>query len=179
MSECIPFTAAVAVPLPVRAYIGLGSNLDDPVRQVRRALAALRELPHTVWVRGSSLYRSRPLGAAAQPDYINAVAVVDTRLDAHALLGALQVIETAHGRDRSAGRWSSRTLDLDLLLYGEDRYDDAQLTVPHPGIAEREFVLYPLAEVEPELLVPGLGHVRDRLPGCDRRGLQRIEENEG
>lgn len=177
MSECTPFAAPA--PFPVRAYIGLGSNLDDPVRQVQRALAALRGLPHTDWVASSSLYRSRPLDDAAQPDYINAVAAVDTRLDAHGLLDALQAIEAAQGRDRSAGRWASRTLDLDLLLYGEARYDDERLTVPHPGIAVREFVLCPLAEVAPGLVVPGLGHVRDRAHGCDRRGLQRIEGNEG
>lgn len=177
MSERVPSTAPASPP--VRAYIGLGSNLDDPAGQVRRALAALRVLPRTKWVRASSLYRSRPLGDAAQPDYINAVAVVDTLLDAHALLDALQAIEAAQGRDRSAGRWSSRTLDLDLLLYGEERHRDERLTVPHPGIAEREFVLCPLAEVEPGLSVPGLGYVRDRVRECDLRGLQRIEEEQG
>ena len=163
----------------MRAYIGLGSNLDDPAAQVRRAMAALRRLSRTRWVRGSSLYRSRPMGGADQPDYVNAVAAVDTHLDARELLAALHAIEAAQGRDRGAGRWASRTLDLDLLVYGEERHADAVLTVPHPGIAAREFVLYPLHEVAPELHVPGVGYVRDRLRDCDARGLERLREEQG
>lgn len=159
----------------VRAYIGLGSNLDGPVAQVTRAFAALERLPCSHWVRASSLYRSRPLGDADQPDYVNAVAVVDTRLDARALLDELHRIESAQGRVRGAGRWDSRTLDLDLLVFGEERHGGGTLRVPHPGIAEREFVLVPLCEVAPDLVVPGLGHVRDCLRRIDARGLQRLE----
>lgn len=173
MPDRSPLSAAVP---SVRAYIGLGSNLDDPVAQLRRALAALRRLPRTRWVRSSSLYRSRPLGDADQPDYVNAVAAVDTRLPARGLLDALHAIEAAQGRDRGAGRWASRTLDLDLLVYGEERHAEEGLAVPHPGIAEREFVLYPLHEVAPDLVVPGLGRIGERLRGCDPRGLQRLEE---
>lgn len=166
-------------PASVRAYIGLGSNLDDPAGQVRRAMDELRRLPRTRWVGGSALYRSTPLkvwpGDADQPDYINAVAAVDTELDAHALLAELHAIEAAHGRDRSAGRWAARTLDLDLLLHGAECHADARLTVPHPGIGMREFVLYPLYELDPELVVPGLGPVRERLHGLDPRGLTKLE----
>lgn len=164
----------------VRAYVGIGSNLDDPVAQARRAVAALRRLPDTHLVAVSSLYRSAPMGGADQPDYVNAVAALDTRLDARRLLAALHDIEAAQGRDRSAGRWASRTLDLDLLLHGDERHAGEGLIVPHPGIAEREFVLEPLREVAPELEIPGLGPVaelarrcRDRAPGP---GLRRLEE---
>lgn len=160
-----------------RAYIGIGSNLDDPVEQVRRAVAAMRALLHTRLVRLSSLYRSAPLGNADQPDYINAVAVLDTRLDARQLLAALHEIEAVHGRDRSAGRWASRTLDLDLLVYGTERHEAADLTVPHPRIAEREFVLHPLHEVAPELDIPGLGPVAEQARRCALRGLVRLTES--
>lgn len=161
----------------VRAYVGIGSNLGEPMEQVRRAVAAMRALPHTRVVKLSSLYRSLPLGGADQPDYINAVAVLDTRLDARRLLAALHDIEAAQGRDRSAGRWASRTLDLDLLVYGAERHAEADLTVPHPGIAEREFVLHPLNEVAPDLDIPGLGPVAEHVSRCPDRGLARLEDS--
>lgn len=179
----MPDRCSPAAATRVRAYIGLGSNLDDPEAQVRRAIGALRALPRTRWVGSSGLYRSTPLtmppGDAGQPDYVNAVAALDTELGAHALLDELHAIEAAHGRDRSAGRWASRTLDLDLLLYGAERHADACLTVPHPGIGVREFVLYPLYELDPELVVPGIGPIRDRLRGLDPRGLVRLEGRPG
>jgi 2-amino-4-hydroxy-6-hydroxymethyldihydropteridine diphosphokinase len=161
----------------VRAYVGIGSNLDEPVEQVRRAVAAMRELPQTRLVKLSSLYRSAPLGGAEQPDYINAVAVLDTRLGARKLLAALHEIEAAQGRDRSAGRWASRTLDLDLLVYGDERHAAADLTVPHPGIGEREFVLHPLNEVAPDLDIPGLGPVAEHARRCALRGLVRLADS--
>ena len=152
---------------PVRAYVGLGSNLDDPVAQVRSALDELGELPHTLRVAQSSLYRSPPMGPAGQPDYVNAVAVLDTGLEPRALLRELQAIEARHGRVRGAERWGPRTLDLDLLVYGDWCSSDPGLTVPHPGIGERPFVLWPLLEVAPGLRVPGLGVVRDLVRGLD------------
>lgn len=133
---------------PVTACIGLGANLGDPVRTLRDALAALARLPDTRVVRASGWYRSAPVDAGG-PDFINAVAVVATRLDAMQLLAALQAIEEAAGRERPY-RNAPRTLDLDLLLYGAARIDSAALTVPHPRMRERAFVLLPLAEVLPE-----------------------------
>ncbi len=145
------------VPEPAHtAFVGLGSNLDDPEAQVRRALDELAGLPESVLERTSSLYRTAPMGPPDQPDYVNAVARLATRLAPHRLLSALQAIERAHGRVRGV-HWGPRTLDLDLLLYDALRIADARLTVPHPGIAERSFVLTPLAEIAPDLDIPGVG----------------------
>lgn len=165
-----------SVPSPggVRAFIGLGSNLDDPVRQVRRGIAALRALGATRVVACSSLYRSRPLGDADQPPYVNAVVSVETRLDARALLARLHGIESAQGRERGA-RWASRTLDLDLLVHGDAIERAPDLSLPHPGIATREFVLIPLYEIAPALVVPGLGPIAPLALACERRGLERLD----
>lgn len=140
------------------AAIGLGSNLDDPVRQVRLALESLAELAHTDLLASSSLYRNPPMGPPDQPDFINAAALLRTRLQPLALLQALQRIERAQGRTRDV-YWGARTLDLDLLLYDQQVIDSALLTVPHPGLHERAFVLHPLAEIAPDLIVPGKGKV--------------------
>lgn len=158
---------------PVPAYIGLGSNLDDPPAQLRRALAELDVLPHSRLVAHSRLYHSAPLGPPGQPDYVNAVAVLATELPPRALLTALQQLEDRHGRIRGA-HWGPRTLDLDILLYGEQRIDLPGLRVPHPELAKRAFVLFPLQEVAPDLQVPGLGTVRElaaRLPPDAARPL--------
>lgn len=162
--------------VPLRAYIGLGSNLDDPAAQIRRALRALADLPLTHLHAHSGSYRSAPLGGLDQPEYINAVAALDTRLTAPALLEHLFAIERAHGRVRSAARWQSRTLDLDLLLYGAERIDTAQLTVPHPALGERAFVLYPLQEIAPALEIPGLGALDQVIARCPVMPLQRLED---
>lgn len=135
----------------VRAYIGLGSNQQNPPLQIRNALSALNRIQQTELVRYSRLYRSKPMGPVDQPDFINAVAAVDTCLDAHALLSELQAIEQRQGRVRALLRWGPRTLDLDLLLYGDEQIDTERLTVPHPGLLQRGFVLFPLYEVAPEL----------------------------
>lgn len=162
---------------PVRAHVGLGSNLGNPVARVEAGLRALGDLSATHLVARSSLFRSRPLiDDGTQPLYINAVAVIETALGAHALLRALQGIEDAQGRDRRVGRWASRTLDLDLLVYGRQRQAGTVLVLPHPEIARREFVLYPLLEVDPRLEIPGLGPVAELVRGCDPRGLERLEE---
>lgn len=155
----------------IRAFVGLGSNLDDPRAQLRRALQALTELPETQCAAHSSLYRSAPLGGFDQPDYLNAVAALDTRMPASALLAALQAIEQRQGRVRGTQRWQSRTLDLDLLLYGDMQLRDAALTVPHPGISARAFVLYPLQEIAPGLIVPGLGELSVLIAHCPRADL--------
>jgi 2-amino-4-hydroxy-6-hydroxymethyldihydropteridine diphosphokinase len=138
------------------AYIGIGSNLDQPQAQVESALQELARLPRTRLSARSSLYRSAPLGYAAQPDFINAVAEVDTALGAHELLAELQAIEARHGRRRSFAN-APRTLDLDLLLYGDARIDEPQLVVPHPRMHERAFVLRPLVEIAPRATIPGRG----------------------
>ncbi len=157
------------------AYIGLGSNLDDPAAQLRRAFAELAELPSSRLVARSRLYRSPPLGELAQPDYLNAVAAILTRLEPQRLLDALQAIERAHGRDRTESqRWAARTLDLDLLVYGEMKLKSEQLEIPHPGIAARNFVLLPLLEVAPGLRIPGLGAVAELAAAINRSALELV-----
>jgi 2-amino-4-hydroxy-6-hydroxymethyldihydropteridine diphosphokinase len=132
------------------AYVGIGSNLEDPVRQVRAALEELDHLPHSRVVKRSSLYRSAPVGYADQPDFVNAVAQLETGLPAERLLAELQEIEARHGRSRSFAN-APRTLDLDILLYGELELHTPQLEIPHPRMHERAFVLEPLLEIAPEL----------------------------
>ena len=132
------------------AYVGIGSNLDDPRAHVLQAFTELDELPHTRVVKKSSLYRSAPVGYAAQADFVNAVAQLETGLPADRLLGELQEIEARHGRKRSFPN-APRTLDLDLLLYGEAALSLPQLKIPHPRLHERAFVLRPLLEISPEL----------------------------
>jgi 2-amino-4-hydroxy-6-hydroxymethyldihydropteridine diphosphokinase len=138
---------------PVRAFVGLGANLGDPQRALHDALAAIAGLPGTQLVASSRIYRSAPVDAAG-PDYLNAVAEVRTRLTAPELLAHLQALEQAAGRERPY-RHAPRTLDLDLLLYGEARIASAALTVPHPRMRERAFVLLPLQELAPECVAPG------------------------
>jgi 2-amino-4-hydroxy-6-hydroxymethyldihydropteridine diphosphokinase len=157
------------------AFIGLGANLDDPAGQIERALIALAKLPQTTLIQRSGLYQSRPMGPADQPDYVNAAARVDTGLTAPTLLTELLAIERQHGRRRStAQRNGPRTLDLDLLLYGDLVCNDPALTLPHPGAHERDFVLVPLAEIAPLLRIPGRGQVRDLLASCSSHGLRRL-----
>ncbi|MDH3947599.1 MAG: 2-amino-4-hydroxy-6-hydroxymethyldihydropteridine diphosphokinase [Gammaproteobacteria bacterium] len=161
---------------PVTAYIGLGSNLQQPIQQIKQALQRLGEIPQTRLIVCSPLYRSAPLGPADQPDYINAVAALATRLSPLALLDALQAIERQQGRVREGERWGPRTLDLDLLLYGEQQIHNERLTVPHPGLGERNFVLYPLYDVAGEdLLIPGLDTLGHLLHACPRQGLELLE----
>lgn len=140
------------------AYVGVGSNLGDPRAQVEQALAALGSLPRTRRVCVSSLYGSRPFGPVRQPDFVNAVAGVLTQLSPEELLVELRALEAAAGRERRE-RWGPRVLDLDLLIHGRERRDSPDLALPHPGIVERNFVLYPLAELAPDLDVPGAGRV--------------------
>jgi 2-amino-4-hydroxy-6-hydroxymethyldihydropteridine diphosphokinase len=157
-----------------RACIGLGSNLDDPVRQVGSALDELAGLPLSRLLRRSSLYRSPPMGPTDQPDYVNAAALIETALEPLELLDVLQAIEAAHGRRREL-RWGPRTLDLDLLVYGDLRLDHPRLTLPHPGIAGRAFVLVPLAEIAPDLELPGTGSVAAAAAAVARQ-VDRIED---
>lgn len=157
------------------AYIGLGANLGDPIETIKSARSAINKIAGVRELAFSSLYRSAPMGPADQPDYINAVMSVETTLGPLELLRELQAIETAHGRVRKGERWGPRTLDLDLLLYGCEIIASEVLTVPHPGIADREFVLYPLEEIAPELEIPGKGRLADLVRKCPQRGLRVIE----
>jgi 2-amino-4-hydroxy-6-hydroxymethyldihydropteridine diphosphokinase len=145
------------------AYIGIGSNLDQPELQVRRAYAQLQKLPDSGFARCSSLYRSAPMGPADQPDFVNAVAVILTKLGPHELLRTLKAIEDAQGKRRDTARWGPRIIDLDLLVIGSLVVDEPDLHIPHPGIAQRNFVLLPLADIAPHLQVPGQGSVEKLL----------------
>ena len=155
-------------------YVGLGSNLQLPARQVDEAFDRVAGIPHSRLVLRSSLYRSAPFGGIEQPDFVNAVAGLLTTLDPGEFLAALQAIEKRQGRERDGARWGPRVLDLDLLAYGNLTVEDPGLTVPHPGIAERNFVLLPLGEIAPDLVIPGLGRVADQPVNMDEPSISRI-----
>jgi 2-amino-4-hydroxy-6-hydroxymethyldihydropteridine diphosphokinase len=160
---------------PVIAYIGLGSNLATPVAQIKSARAAIASIEGVQELAFSSLYHSLPMGPRDQPDYVNAVMCVATGLLPMDLLRCLQNIENSQGRVRKAERWGARTLDLDILIYGDQEIDLPDLTVPHKGLAERSFVLYPLFEIAPHILVPGQGAIADLLAKCPLSGLKRMD----
>jgi len=156
-------------------YIGLGSNLENPVAQLRKALDTLSAHP-AIEVRAvSSFYRNPPMGPQTQPDYVNAAAELGVDLEPEPLLDELQSIENAQGRVREGERWGPRTLDLDILLFDELYIETERLTVPHPGIGVRPFVLKPLIEIAPNLVIPGLGSVEHLLEHCDTYWLEVID----
>jgi 2-amino-4-hydroxy-6-hydroxymethyldihydropteridine diphosphokinase len=155
------------------AYVALGANLGDPASTVRAALAALANLPESRVVRASSLYRTAPVGITEQPEFINAVAAVETTLAPEALLDALFEVEQRFGRIR-AEKNGPRTLDLDLLLYGDQFIDLPRLTLPHPRLHLRAFVLQPLAEIAPNLVIPGRGPVAAWLPAVANQGIVKL-----
>ncbi len=155
-------------------YIGLGSNLDRPAEQVRSAVRELGQLSQVRLCASSGLYRSPPMGGLDQPDYINAVVQVETDLGPDQLFHELQEIERQHGRERKHEHWASRTLDLDLLLWGQERIDSETLTLPHPGLHERAFVLAPLRELNADLEVPGRGAVSKLLQACKYSRVDRM-----
>lgn len=154
----------------VTAAIGLGANLGQPDEQVRQAIERIAALPKTRLKARSPLYKSAPMGPP-QPDYCNAVTVVETELLATELLEALQRLEAEAGRDRGGDRWCARELDCDLLLYGAVQQDRPGLTLPHPGIALRNFVLVPLSDIAPEIEIPGVGRAGELAARCSREGL--------
>ena len=141
------------------AYVGLGSNLQGPAGQLASAFDLLAAIPKTRLIARSSLYRSAPFGGIEQPDFVNAAASLLTRLTARQLLSELQEIENRRGRERSGAHWGPRVLDLDLLAYANERIEEPDLIIPHPGIAERNFVLLPLMEVASGLVIVGLGRI--------------------
>lgn len=159
-----------------RAYIALGSNLATPVEQLHAALRALAALPDSQLAAVSSFYASDPLGPPEQPRFVNAVAALDTELAPLALLDALQAIERAQGRVRKAERWGPRTLDLDILLFGDLQLASERLTLPHYHMHARAFVLYPLAEIAPDLSLPDGRPLRALLADCPYAGLERLPQ---
>lgn len=172
MSPAAPVGASGAVASI--AYVALGANLGDPLATIAAAIAALDKPPATRLLAASSLYRTAPVGLKNQPDFINAVAALETRLTPHALLEALFSIEARFGRSRGMPN-APRTLDLDLLLYEETTLNEARLTLPHPRMHERAFVLVPLLEIAPACRIPGLGAARALLEGCMGQRIERIE----
>lgn len=155
------------------ACVALGANIGDPARQVEAGFAALAMLPGTRLVARSSLYRSAPVGYADQPDFINAMALIETALTPHALLDAVLEIERAHGRIREFPN-APRTLDLDIVLYGNVVLQDPGLTIPHARMLERAFVMLPLAEIAPDAVVPGHGRVSDLAKRVDAGSVARM-----
>ncbi len=158
-----------------RAYLGLGSNLQDPPRQIRRATQALQQVPGIAVVAFSSLYQSAAWDVTSvQPDYVNAVMAIDTTLDPASLLTATMRVEQDHGRVRGHERNAARTIDIDVLLYDDLVIHSANLTLPHPRMRERAFVLRPLAEIAPDAQVPGAGAVVDLLQALPRAVVDAV-----
>lgn len=155
----------------ITAYIAVGSNLADPVSQANLAIDTLKSLPQSKFIATSKLYSSTPMGPQNQPDYINAVVAIETELTPIELLNCTQAIEQEQGRVRKDERWGPRTLDLDIILYGNEVIDSERLTVPHYGMKEREFVLYPLAEIAPSLQLPDGTELSELLKVVDKNGL--------
>ena len=156
------------------SYIGIGSNQSDPIKQTRLAIETLQGLPQSVVTQCSSLYSSTPMGPQDQPDYINAVVEIDTQLTALRLLDELQKIELLQGRVRKENRWGPRTLDLDIILYGNESINNTRLTIPHYGMRVREFVVYPLLEITPDLTLPDGQSLAQLSKHCDKKGLTII-----
>ncbi len=155
------------------AFLGLGSNLESPAEQVLAAFERIAATPGVTLLRASSLYRTAPIGYADQPDFINAVVEVATTLAPRALLHAMLDIEHCHGRVREFQN-APRTLDVDILLYGDMSLETEGLTLPHPRAHERAFVLLPLMEIAPHCHIPGLGLARDYLAACGDQGISRL-----
>jgi 2-amino-4-hydroxy-6-hydroxymethyldihydropteridine diphosphokinase len=158
----------------VPVYVGVGSNLDDPVQQVTAALARLAQLPDCHWVMRSPLYRAAPLGPQDQPHFINAVAGMLTTLEPLALLRSLKALELTLGRAAPVVRWGARRIDFDLLVHGSTCVSGPELTLPHPGVPTRNFVLYPLCAIAADLCVPGVGTVRELTARVSAAGIERL-----
>jgi 2-amino-4-hydroxy-6-hydroxymethyldihydropteridine diphosphokinase len=161
----------------IEVYIGLGSNLAQPEKQIQAACCSLAKLPDSRLIKCSSLYQSLPMGPQDQPNYVNAVALITTTLSPETLLQQTQLIENQQGRIRKANRWGPRTLDLDMLLYGNQQIDNQHLTVPHSGMKQREFVLYPLLEIAPDLILPCGEKLADLVLSCPLNGLQKMSHS--
>jgi 2-amino-4-hydroxy-6-hydroxymethyldihydropteridine diphosphokinase len=162
----------------VTAFVALGSNIGDPGQQITSGLVEIGSLPDTRLARVSSLYRSAPVGYRDQPDFVNAVAAVETRLTPRALLDHLLAIERGHGRVREFPN-APRTLDLDIVLYGDLALREPGLVIPHPRMHERAFVIVPLVEIAPQAAVPGRGRASDLLQGVDAASAVRLAPHDG
>ncbi|SFU27098.1 2-amino-4-hydroxy-6-hydroxymethyldihydropteridine diphosphokinase [Xenorhabdus koppenhoeferi] len=154
-----------------RVYIAIGSNMSSPLQQVDNALAALTMIPDTTFVARSSYYRTKPMGPQDQPDFLNLAVALDTQLPAETLLDHTQAIELAQGRVRKDERWGPRTLDLDIMLFGDYIINTERLIIPHYGLKQREFMLYPLAEIAPDLVFPDGEILAERLKQVPENGL--------
>ena len=157
----------------IKVYVGLGSNLDDPQSQLKKAIIAMEMVPSTSVAKTSSFYRSKPVGPQDQPDYVNAVVELDTELSASVLLDYLQAIENDQGRERQV-KWGARTLDLDILLFGDEIINDDRLQVPHIEMQNRGFVLLQLNEIFPDCMIPGVGSVSSLLQQEKADGLVKL-----
>ncbi len=157
------------------AFIGLGSNLDNPLAQLKSAVKAMEKIDGFDVKKLSNFYSSKPIGPQDQPDYVNAVARIETSLEPLELLDELQAIELQHGRVRGGVRWGARTLDLDILIYADDVINQARLKLPHPEIQNRAFVLYPLSEIEPDIVIPEIGAIETLLLAVDEADISRID----
>lgn len=162
----------------IRVYLALGSNLDQPLQQVAAALQALQQLPETTLVACSPFYRTSPLGPQDQPDYLNAAVALDTHLAAEILLDHTQAIEQQQGRVRAGQRWGARTLDIDIMLYGDQVISSKRLTIPHYGLKVREFMLYPLAALAPQLVFPDGETLFDCLQRLPQHGLALWQDDD-
>ncbi|MDX1811696.1 MAG: 2-amino-4-hydroxy-6-hydroxymethyldihydropteridine diphosphokinase [Gammaproteobacteria bacterium] len=156
------------------AYIGLGGNLGDSLTIFHQVIEDLNAHSEVQIQKVSSFYRTQPLDNADQPEYLNAVLSLETELSPHQLLDLLQGLENKYGRQRTDKRWDSRTLDLDILLYGEQRISDNRLQIPHRELAHRDFVIFPLYEIAPQLQIPGLGSLEDLQSRCENRGMKKL-----
>lgn len=155
-----------------RVYLAIGSNLNEPLEQVAQAIAALKQIPQTQLVAQSSFYRTAPMGPQDQPDYLNLAVALETTLGAETLLDNTQLIELNQGRVRKDERWGPRTLDLDIMLFGDEIIKTERLTVPHYGLKKREFMLYPLAEIAPDLVFPDGETLAQCLAKIPKNGLK-------
>jgi len=160
--------------MTIRVYVGLGSNLEDPVAQVLEAVEELEMIPDSILVSRSSLYRGKPMGPVDQPDYVNAVVAMDTLLSAESFLQELQRIEDLQGRVRGGEQWGPRIIDLDLLLYGKQKINKPDLTVPHSGMHERDFVIIPLSELAGDVNIPGQGRLTALINKCENHSLRKL-----
>jgi len=160
--------------MTIRVYVGLGSNLEDPVAQILEAVEELEMIPDSILVSRSSLYQGKPMGPADQPDYVNAVVAMDTLLSAESFLQELQRIEGLQGRVRDGEKWGPRIIDLDLLLYGKHKINTPNLIVPHSGMHERDFVIIPLSELAGDLNIPGQGRLTALINKCENHSLRKL-----
>jgi 2-amino-4-hydroxy-6-hydroxymethyldihydropteridine diphosphokinase len=160
--------------MTIRVYIGLGSNLGDPVAQVKDAIEELEMLPDTLLVARSSLYSNKPMGPQDQPDYVNAVVAIDTLLSVEDLFNRMMQIEELAGRERGDEKWGPRVIDLDLLMYGKKKISTGDLILPHPGLHERDFVIIPLAEIAGNIKIPGHGLLSTLINQVENHSLKKL-----